>query len=442
MHKFVLSPSDGRERDRDPSEENSPKRFKSNPIPADPFEEDDEILGSGMISKFIKEADYQDNDEVVSAEEPSEWHNMSEDLERELDEHCDFTLMQFVQSSQLERAANMSQHCNIGTQSVKSNKDRKTNAVDNDFGFSQPMPLSQFENYGRFYGLPDKVKRLVKEHKGISKLYDWQDECLCLPAVQNRQNLIYALPTSSGKTLVAEILIFRELICHKRDVLFVLPFVSLVKEKVAGLALFAVDLDFHLEEYAAGQGMCPPKERRGTKNSLYIATIEKSLAVVDSLIEAGRLNEIGLVVIDELHLLGEPGRGAILETVLTKIKHQTGDTQIIGMSATIGNLHEIEQFLNATVYRREFRPVELTEYVKCGRELYTVNKKGGGGGNELLLPFKTDDFGYDEAMYKMDSDHIGGLVKEVAPQYSLLIFCPIKRNCQDVAVNLTRVLGK
>ncbi|KAH8278259.1 hypothetical protein KR044_009024, partial [Drosophila immigrans] len=297
-----------------------------------------------------------------------------------------------------------------------------------------------FPSKGDFYGLPSKVKKLIFEHKGINSLYEWQQECLNLPAIRQRKNLIYALPTSGGKTLVAEILILREILCRERNVLFILPYVSIVQEKVSAMSPFAIAMDFIVDEYTAGKGKCPPQPQR-KRRCLFIASIEKGAVLMDSLIHAERPHEIGLVVVDELHLIGERGRGATLEAFLTKVMFLNANIQIVGMSATIGNLNEISMFLNADVYTRGFRPVELREYIKCGNEILELNPAGHTLEDIFVLK-RSVNYNYSPAVERADPDHLAGLVSECAPENCCLVFCPTRKNCENVALLLSRTLPK
>ncbi|XP_053885026.1 helicase POLQ-like isoform X1 [Malaclemys terrapin pileata] len=290
---------------------------------------------------------------------------------------------------------------------------------------------------GPFYGLPSKVKDLLVQFRGIEKLYEWQHTCLTLESLQQRKNLIYSLPTSGGKTLVAEILILQELLCRHKDVLMVLPYVAIVQEKVWALSSFGIELGFLVEEYAGSKGRFPPIKRR-MKKSLYIATIEKGHSLVNSLIETGRIGDLGLVVVDELHMLGEGSRGATLEMILAKILYTSKTTQIIGMSATLNNVGDLQQFLQAEYYTNNFRPVELKEYVKIQDSIYEVDNKAENGLTfSRLLNFK-----YSSNLQKMDPDHLIALVTEVIPNYSCLVFCPTKKNCENVAEMICKYLNK
>ncbi|KAK7131260.1 hypothetical protein R3I94_016408 [Phoxinus phoxinus] len=329
---------------------------------------------------------------------------------------------------------------NAATSSTVSKTVQKKEAVmteEMSFAMQAMESISAEGDLGPFFGLPSKVKDLILRFKGIQDLYEWQKTCLSLDSLQKRRNLIYSLPTSGGKTLVAEILIFKELLCRKKDALLILPYISLVQEKVRGLAGFGIELDFMVEEYAGSKGKFPPVKRRN-KNSLYITTIEKGHSLVNSLIENDRLDNIGLVVVDELHMLGDGSRGAILEMTLSKILYMSKSTQIIGMSATLGNVGDLQTFLNAENYANDFRPVELKEYVKVKDSIYEVDPK-----EETCFSFsRLLDFKYSSGMQKMDPDHIIALATEVIPQLSCLIFCATKKNCENLAGMICKYLNK
>ena len=67
---------------------------------------------------------------------------------------------------------------------------------------------------------------------------------------------------------------------HNDCALLVLPFVSIVQEKVTSMTAMAVNtrLKFVVEEYAAGKGTIPPTKRR-ERPCLFVATIEKGLGM-------------------------------------------------------------------------------------------------------------------------------------------------------------------
>ena len=68
-----------------------------------------------------------------------------------------------------------------------------------------------------------------------------------------------------------------------------------------------------------------------------VCTIEKANSLLNRLLEEKKaLSSLGIVVVDEMHMIGDPHRGYLLELFLTKIRYIsgfTGDTRNEGKFA-------------------------------------------------------------------------------------------------------------
>lgn len=88
----------------------------------------------------------------------------------------------------------------------------------------------------QYWGVSAAVAAAYRaEH--VSSMYEWQVACLTArtrPGVKEPiygGNLVYSAPTSSGKSLVAELLVLRTVEQRKLTAIIALPFVAMVTEK-------------------------------------------------------------------------------------------------------------------------------------------------------------------------------------------------------------------
>lgn len=228
---------------------------------------------------------------------------------------------------------------------------------------SDACPL--LENDPLLGDLPPEVHAFYCQ-RGITQLYACQRECLLASnnSAQANPNLLFLMPTSGGKTLVAEILALKTMLLQRKDAILILPYVAIVEEKIQTLQPLADCIGFHLEMYASHYGRVPPLQRRDGSRTLFVATIEKSHVLISSLLEKRRLGRLGLCIVDEVHMLGYGLRGGLLEMVLvTLLHHAFRSVRIVAMTATIGNKEDIAKFLCAQIVVSNQRPVQLQEYV-------------------------------------------------------------------------------
>ena len=188
--------------------------------------------------------------------------------------------------------------------------------------------------------------------RGITELYPPQAACV-EAGLFSGKNLLVAIPTASGKTLVAEMAMHHQ-VARGGKCLYIVPLRALASEKFEefsgkGLRVGIATGDFDRRDEYLG------------RNDIIVATSEK----VDSLLRNRTpwLAEITLLVVDEVHLIDDPSRGATLEMVIAKLRHKNPGMQIIALSATIGNPRDLAGWLDAGLVESEWRPVDLREGV-------------------------------------------------------------------------------
>uniref|UniRef100_A0A0N4ZV25 Helicase POLQ-like n=1 Tax=Parastrongyloides trichosuri TaxID=131310 RepID=A0A0N4ZV25_PARTI len=284
--------------------------------------------------------------------------------------------------------------------------------------------------------LPEKLYDYYISKRKINDLYTWQKQCLTDSKLLRGSNIILSLPTGAGKTLIAELLMLREIVNNKKNCILVLPYVAIVQEKIASFMEFKDMFDINILDYSAGKGSIPPEKIQNGNGTIYIATIEKANILINSLISNKRINEIGLMVLDELHMIGETSRGILIEQMITKYL-TTLCGQIIGMSATLDDMNYLKKFMKAHVLSVDFRPVTLDQKVKIFDKLYSVDESSN---YRKLIPIVNPP---DNSMYEdsRDTDGIIPFLRPLIPNRGVLVFCPTKDSCEKLCNTLSEILA-
>ena len=222
------------------------------------------------------------------------------------------------------------------------------------------------EDLGKF-GIEKFYIEKFKEEK-ISKLYPPQVEIIKKGLF--KENFVLSLPTAGGKTFIATLSMINKLQKSRCKIIYIVPLVSLANEK------YKYYQNFFKGKYkvAISVGDYDSADPWLSRYDIIIVTSEK----LDSLLRHNIdwIREVCLVVVDEIHLLTDPSRGPTLEVLITKLKKIIPKAQFVCLSATIKNVREIADWLDAKYFVSDFRPVKLYEGVAFDSKIYFLNKKG------------------------------------------------------------------
>jgi len=270
----------------------------------------------------------------------------------------------------------------------------------------------------REYHLPEEIARII-EQSGAINLYPPQVSALKKGVLEGR-NLVIAIPTAAGKTLIAELCMLKSILEKNGRCLYVVPLRALASEKYEDFKEKYSKLGINIG-IATGDFDTPSTYL--SKYQILIATSEK----VDSLLRfrAKWLTEtLNVVVLDEIHFLDDSSRGPTLEILASRLKQLNPNIQILALSATIANAKEIAGWLGADYITSSWRPVPLREGI-----FFNDRIKFADNSYKDITPVTNED--------------LTNLVKDVLnEQGQVLVFVNSRRSTQAVAKTLAKSIGK
>lgn len=177
-------------------------------------------------------------------------------------------------------------------------------------------------------------------------------------AYRSDQNMLVCAPTGAGKTDVALLAVLRAL-ARGTKVMYLVPMKALATEISAKYRKQL--LQHRVIEYTGDTEIGREEVQQA---DVVVATPEKFDVATRKQCNVFQ-GEIGLVVIDEIHLL-QDDRGPVIEALVGRIFRYIELTQrsirIVGLSATLPNYKDVAQFLRAGhvfSFDQSYRPVPL-----------------------------------------------------------------------------------
>jgi len=206
------------------------------------------------------------------------------------------------------------------------------------------------------------VAELVRTANGFDSFNPMQQKALVEGLFDS--NLVIASPTASGKTIIAELAGLDSILNQKKKAIYLAPLRALASEHYRDFKQKYAST--YKVRFALSTGEYDSASQYLQNYDMIFLTNEKA----DSLLrhKAEWLSRVGVLIIDEVHLLGND-RGPTLEMVITQFRHLNPSIRIIALSATIPNSAQIAKWLSAKLVLSDYRPVPLSEGVLFDSEI-------------------------------------------------------------------------
>ncbi|WKY06658.1 hypothetical protein Q1695_006668 [Nippostrongylus brasiliensis] len=188
------------------------------------------------------------------------------------------------------------------------------------------------------------------------------------------ESALIGAPTGSGKTLCAELAMFRLLQNNPgKKCVYIAPLKALVRERVEDWrAKFEAKMGYKVVEVS---GDYTPDISVLNAAPILITTPEKWDGITRSWATREYVRQVNLIIIDEIHLLGVD-RGAVLEAIITRLKILTrrscvrkSPARLLGLSTALANAGDVAEWLGIRDeglfnFRPSVRPVPIDVHIQ------------------------------------------------------------------------------
>ncbi len=192
-------------------------------------------------------------------------------------------------------------------------------------------------------------------------------------------NYVIATNTGTGKTALAHLRIV-DALKRGQKVIYISPYKAIAEEK-------RDDFDYYSRRYGWHCiSSTDPNESKDSidyfKYNIICMTYEKFDSVLNNATFVnGWMREVGLLIVDEAHMISDKERGATLEASITKALIFFSNTmRIVMLSAVLPNVEQIAKWINAKFGISSWRPIDL----EVGFAIFSDGRKDGNNSNNNL----------------------------------------------------------
>ena len=275
------------------------------------------------------------------------------------------------------------------------------------------------------------VDALIAGYQAILpfRLDDFQRDAIV--KLEQSRGVLVSAPTSSGKTVVAEYVIWKRLSgagdpVAAADVIYTTPLKALSNQKYRDLC----------DRYgSAAIGLVTGEHTVNDSAPVLVMTTEILRNVLYD--EPARVDRVGDVVLDEVHYIDDHPRGTVWEEVIIEAPRHV---RLIGLSATVSNVDEVAAWmseLRGTVETvvHDVRPVALEMWLGIDSQLHPLFDRTGNAARRTLELAQVDSLHDPRSRYarRAPENDILRVIEELRRRSMLpaIYFIFSRRGCRE-----------